>query len=144
MPPQQGMPQGTTKTGGLQYNVAALLCYLPVFGISFFSSLIWLLTEPKESKFVRFHAIQSLMLMVCGIGLIMTVGCCSGIMVPMAASSGSETGAEIGGIVAIVLGLFQLLFLLVYLGLHVYGMIKAYGNQTFKIPLIGNFAERRA
>src|SRR2546423_14232566 len=57
-------PENKTKTLGFKYNVAALLCYLPtclcclnvIFGI------IWLATEPKENRFVRFHAMQGLLL----------------------------------------------------------------------------------
>lgn|SRR5699024_1358722 len=45
-----------TKTAiGLEENIAGLLCYL----FTFVSGIIFLLIE-KENKFVRFHAMQSL------------------------------------------------------------------------------------
>lgn len=44
-----------TKGTGLEPNVAGLLCYV----LGWVSGLIFLLLEPKD-KFVRFHAIQSI------------------------------------------------------------------------------------
>jgi uncharacterized membrane protein len=134
------MPTGTTKVGNLTYNVAALLCYLPLFGISLFSSILWLVTEPPESKFVRFHAIQSLTFIGVTFGLMIGLGCCSGVLVPMAGSAGGQSGAEIGGIIVLVVGLFQLAYLGVWLILHVWLMIKAYNNEAWKVPVIGNLA----
>jgi uncharacterized membrane protein len=44
-----------TKGTGLEPNVAGLLCYV----LGWVSGLVFLLLEPKD-KFVRFHAIQSI------------------------------------------------------------------------------------
>src|SRR6185369_15375644 len=52
-----------TQVLGLDNNIAGLLCYLPVCGINLISSILWLVTE-KENRFLRFHAMQSLFLIV--------------------------------------------------------------------------------
>jgi uncharacterized membrane protein len=44
-----------TKGTGLEPNIAGLLCYV----LGWVSGLVFLLLEPKD-KFVRFHAIQSI------------------------------------------------------------------------------------
>ena len=45
---------------GLDSNVGAMLCYLPLCGISLIYSIIVLITD-KSNKTVRFHAFQSLL-----------------------------------------------------------------------------------
>src|SRR5438045_3490315 len=57
-------PEGKTKTFGMAYNTAALLCYLPscLCCANVIFSIIWLSTEPKENRFLRFHAMQGLLL----------------------------------------------------------------------------------
>ena len=50
----EGKDLGKTSVG-LQANVAGLLCYL----VGWITGLIFFLIE-KENKFVRFHALQSL------------------------------------------------------------------------------------
>src|SRR5262249_25003831 len=68
--PQEGtgtqVSTGRTKTLGLDYSVAALLAYLPVWPVNLIFSIIWLNTEPKESRALRFHSTQSLILCVAG------------------------------------------------------------------------------
>ena len=46
---------------GLDTNVGALLCYLPICLISLIYSIIVLVTE-KDNKLMRFHAFQSLII----------------------------------------------------------------------------------
>ena len=58
----QNMSGGKTALG-LDTNVGALLCYLPVCLISLIYSIIVLVTE-KDNKFMRFHAFQSLIISV--------------------------------------------------------------------------------
>lgn len=53
---------GSGASSGLSDNVASALCYIPIVG------LIFLLVEPySRNRAVRFHAIQSLMLLVASI-----------------------------------------------------------------------------
>lgn len=140
MPGEPMGPTGVTKIGNLTYNTAALLCYVPVMGINVICSILFLVTEPRQSTLVRFHAIQSLSLLAATVLGAMTIGCCSGITFSLIGSAGSDA-APIIGILGIVLGLGQLGLIVVFLGLHVWLMIKAYNNEAWKIPLIGNIAQ---
>jgi uncharacterized membrane protein len=54
--------EGKTKTGALDFKLAAAACYLPVSFIHLVAAGVFLATEPKEHRFVRFHAVQSLIL----------------------------------------------------------------------------------
>ena len=107
------------SSSGLDQNVAGLLCYL--FG--FVSGLIFLLIE-KENKFVRFHAIQSI-----GFNILVIVVWIINIILAFI--------PVLGWILIILLwiGMFILWILL---------MFKAYKGEKFKLPIIGNFAEKQA
>ena len=112
--------------GGLQDNVAAGLCY--IIGIL---AIVFLLIDPyKSNKFVRFHCFQVLALMVAWIGGAIAV------MILIMVLSVIHLGA---------IGL--LLYPVFYLGMFVLWIIaavKAFQNQKWKIPVLGNFAEKFA
>ncbi len=101
---------------GLDENVAGLLCYV----LGWVSGLVFVLIE-QESKFVRFHAIQSIyvfgVLMIAGIILV---------WIPF-----------IGGVLA---GLISVLGFILWIVL----MIKAYQGTRYKLPWSGNLAEKWA
>ena len=110
---------GPTSTG-IQPNVAALLSYL----LGWVTGLIFFLIE-KDNKFVRFHAMQS---MVVFGGLTVF-----NIVLSMLLS-----------ILGIYFGLF-FLFRLVWLAalvLWIVLMIKAYQGEKFKLPVAGDIAEK--
>ncbi|WP_017185771.1 DUF4870 domain-containing protein [Alkalibacillus haloalkaliphilus] len=100
---------------GLENNVAGLLCYL--FG--FITGLIFLLVE-KDSKFVRFHAFQSIFIWVSLFVLSMVIG-----FVPLIGWLISLLLAPVGFVIWIVC------------------MIKAYQGNWFKFPVVGNIAEEQ-
>lgn len=114
-------------SSGMSNNVAGLLCY--VFG--WVTGLIFLLIEPyKNEKFVRFHAFQSIFFNVALIGVYIIL-------------------AILGVILGIIhLGLLLIpLWLIVWVGIlgtWILLMVKAYGNQTFKLPIIGELAAKQA
>ncbi len=98
----------------LDPNVAALLSYLGGFvtGIVFFAI-------EKENKFVRFHALQSVI-----------------------------TFAAIFILQAVLVSMFSAYMLvnllnLASLALWVLLMIKAYQGEKFKLPVIGDIAEKK-
>ncbi|MFC1846741.1 DUF4870 domain-containing protein [Chloroflexota bacterium] len=103
-----------TKTiGGLEENVAGLLCYL----VGWVSGLIFLLLEPKN-KFVRFHAMQSIIVF----GFLTIVGNVFG-WLP-----------------------FFNVFIWPFIGaltfvLWIVLMIKAYQGTLYKLPVTGDLAE---
>ena len=117
---------------GLDANVTAALGY--IIGII---ALIMVFIE-KDNKFVRFHAIQSLLwgvLMTIAIIAIMIVGAIIGVVGAMASSS-------LGSIIGLLLMLVYLVWLVGLVGGLIYAAIKAYGGAMFKLPVIGNFAEK--
>ncbi|MEQ1570101.1 MAG: hypothetical protein ABMA64_30990 [Myxococcota bacterium] len=89
--------KGKTKTGNLEFNVAAGACYLPVSFLHLIAAVVFLASEPREHRFVRFHAVQSLLLFAITVGgsLVLLIG---GMMVvPLIVM-------VLGGVVAGVLG----------------------------------------
>jgi uncharacterized membrane protein len=135
--PPPGSPTGKTKVLNLDYNVAALLSYLPICCVNLITSIIWLASEPKENRFLRFHALQSLMLT----GVAIVVWCVFAFLgVGMAFSPSRAVGSAGSGL----LSLIQLLVWLILLVIHVIAMVKAYQGQFWKLPLIGDIAEKNA
>src|SRR5260370_41063672 len=61
-PPPPPGPGGKTQVLGLDYKIAGMLCYLPpcLCCIDVIFSILWIATEPKENRFVRFHALKAL------------------------------------------------------------------------------------
>jgi uncharacterized membrane protein len=110
------------STEGLQENVAGLLCYVP--GIGWIIALVLFLIDKRY--FVKFHAVQALALYV---GLIVFY--------------------FVLGIFMAMLHVIHLFFLglLLYpllgaasLVLLIFLMYKAYLHETFKLPVLGDFA----
>ena len=126
------MENGKTALG-LDKNVGSLLCYLPVCLISLIYSIIVIVTD-KDNKDVRFHAFQSLILTVAYIVVLIAVQLVGGILV---AASGS---GALGGLV----GLLAIVVIVAFLGAMIFGMIKGYQGQKFKLPIIGDMAEKWA
>jgi uncharacterized membrane protein len=139
--PPQGPVTGKTKTLGLDYNVAAGLCYVPVCAINLIASILWIATEPKENKFVRLHAFQSLLLGVAGIVFAIAMSIVFGIVGAIAGATESGALVAIVGIISLVIWAAFVIFMLAMI---VMGLIKAFGGQYWKMPIIGNFAEKFA
>ena len=101
---------------GMQPNVAGFLCYL--FG--WVTGLIFFLIE-KENKFVRFHAMQSIVTFG---GL--NVVCIVLGFIPV-----------IGWVIIPVIGLLMLVLWIVL-------MVKAFQGEQIKLPLAGEIAEKNS
>lgn len=129
-PPPGQPPKSST---GLDENIAALLSY--VFG--WISGLVFFLIE-KDSRLVRFHAMQSIILSGGFIILMIVLGIGSTVL-------GLIFG-YISGLLATLVGLLTwLLMMAVGIGAlvgWVMCLIKAYNKEFFKLPLIGNYAEK--
>jgi len=134
-PPSQ--PTGKTKVLNLDYNVAALLSYLPICCINLITSIIWIASEPRENKFLRFHALQSLMLT--GVGIVIYIVFMF-LGVGMAFSPSRTAGAAGSGLLSIV----QLCIWLILLVVHIIAMVKAYQGQYWKLPVIGDIADKNS
>lgn len=100
---------------GLEPNVAGLLCYL--FG--WITGIIFFILE-KDNKFVRFHALQSIIVF----GTLSIAGSVAG-PIPF-----------LNWIAATFLGLIAFVLWVVL-------MIKAYQGEKYKIPWAGDFAEKQ-
>jgi uncharacterized membrane protein len=122
---------------GLDGNVAAALGY-PI-GIV---ALISLIME-KENRFVKFHALQSLLLFAAAIVVMIALWVLGAIVVVggIAASAATNSGA-FGGLAGMLLGIVWLVFVLALIAAIVMGAVKAYGGVEFKLPIIGNMAEK--
>ena len=128
------MASGPTPTpatsAGMQNNVVGLLCYL----VGWVTGLIFLLIDPyKNDKFVRFHAFQSIFLDVAVFVL------CIGLSILGFLFAIISRG--FGGLLMLPLwGIFWLAFL----GAKIFLMYKAYNNEQFKLPFIGDLAAKQA
>jgi uncharacterized membrane protein len=115
---------GTAAQGGLADNVAGALAYVTII-----PAIIFLVIEPfKNIKFVRFHALQCLFF--AGAVFVIEIG----LMI-------------LSFVLAFIQGgfLVSLLFPLFGLGVFVIWIVlvlKAYQNQEFKLPLIGDMAKK--
>jgi uncharacterized membrane protein len=131
---QNPPPVQTGKSStGLDENIAALLSY--IFG--WVGGLVFFLIE-KDSRLVRFHAMQSILLSasaIIGFFAIWIAWIIFAIIGAMAADA-------LGLIVSVVGTLLMLAFWVGLLVAVVMCLIKAYGRQFFKLPIIGNLAEK--
>ena len=111
---------GKTSTG-LEANLAALLCYL----VGWVTGLVFFLIE-KDNKFVRFHAMQSMVFF----GALTVLNLIYSFIV-------STLG---------LWGLFSIgrLFELVVVVVWIVLMVKAYQGEKFKLPVAGDIAEQNA
>ena len=130
-PPVQTAPAKSST--GLDENIAALLSY--VFG--WLSGLIFFLIE-KDSRLVRFHAMQSLLFNVL-FGVL-------AIALWVVLAIGFLIASQISGALTALLSLVSILVWIVLFIAIVIGwilcLIKAFQGQYFKLPVIGNFAEK--
>ncbi len=117
---------------GLDANLAAALGY--IIGIL---GLINFLIE-KENKFVKFHGIQSVLYSV-SIGAVFTVVWIVLVIFALILSSISEV---LGALMWLLNTLLFLACFLAMFGGLVYAAYKAYQGQMFKLPIVGNLAEK--
>jgi uncharacterized membrane protein len=121
-PPPSGQqpsapPPGNNKTStGIQPNLAGLLCYV----LGWITGIVFLILE-KENRFVRFHAVQSIFVF----GAITIIEMIFG-WIPI-----------LGWIINTIFGVvaFILWILLMY---------KAYQGKMYKLPWVGNIAEKQS
>jgi len=118
-----------TPTAGIDENVAGLLCYL----FHWISGLVFLLIDKRS--FVRFHAAQSIAFNIAAVGLGIAFG----------------IALAIFGWLVILIRLPFLAFLIFPIWLlfgigmfatWIFLMYKAFKNEKFKLPIIGNMVEK--
>lgn len=115
---------------GMAPNVAAVLTYV----LGFITGIIFLVLEPyKNDRFVRFHAFQSIGFNVAVIVFWIVWGVVSGILA--------------FGPLGFMWTILSLLWMIIWLGMILYWlflMYKAYNNERYMIPVIGEFAAKQA
>lgn len=110
------MPETEKTSTGLDPNVAAALAY----GLGWITGIVFLVAEPAN-RFVRFHALQS----------IIVFGVLSALTILLQAIP--------------LLGMLIAVFLVIPLSaiLWLVLMFKAYQGEKFKLPIAGDMAEQR-
>ena len=118
---------GSGGGSGLAPNIASMLCYvcMPI------TSIVFMLME-KENKDVQFHAWQGTTFGVGWIVIVVALNILSMILVRIAGVFGL-----IMSILIPVLGLGVFILWIICL-------VKAYQGERWKIPYIGDFAEKKA
>src|SRR5688572_29283628 len=130
---QNPPPVQTTKSStGLDENIAAALAVF--FG--WLGGLIFFLIE-KESRFVKFYAMQSILLNVLVFVLFIAVWIVTVVLVMI----GSFAGDIAGGLMGIIGMLIWVVFGVGVVIAVVMCIVKAVQKQYFKLPIIGNMAE---
>ena len=100
----------------LDENVAGLLCYI----LGWISGLVFFLIE-KKNKFVRFHALQSIIVF----GVLTLASIVLG-WIPF-----------IGWVISTIISVLAIVLWIIL-------MIKAYQGEKFKLPWAGDLAEKNA
>jgi uncharacterized membrane protein len=131
-------PPPPQKSGlGIEPNLAAALSYIWIVGLIFFFI-------EKENRFIRFHAIQSVLYGVLWsvvIIVLVIVNVVVAIIAGVAAGAAGDAGAIIGLIIYLIALLIWLVIPLIYLGTLILAAVKAYQGKTFRLPIIGRMAE---
>jgi uncharacterized membrane protein len=128
-PPQavQPPPPSSAAGTGLSSNVAAALSYL----LGFITGIIFLVMEPyKRDPFVRFHAFQSIFFSIAMFVL----------QILWSIVMGALFTLGMWGFFSLISTLFGLAVFLLWLFL----MFKAYNNERFMIPFIGDLASKQS
>ncbi len=116
--PYQQPPQA--PAGDLKPNIAGMLCY----PLSFVTGIIFLALAPyNRDRFVKFHAYQSIFF----IAALFLASIVLGIVLPWPLERAMMS-----------------LLRLVFIAGTGFSMYKAYLGERFKLPLIGEYAERQA
>lgn len=116
---------------GMAPNVAGLLCYVPCC-IGFIFSIVAAIAE-KKSRFVRFHAFQSLLLHAVAIVVSIALQAAQLLLIAIDLSS-----------VGLLLSLLGMVVGVALLGVAVFMMIKANGGEELELPVIGPMARQWA
>ena len=124
-PTSPSMGQATST--GLDPQLAGLLCYI----LGLVTGVIFFLIE-KTNPVVRFHAAQSIVVSLAMFALAIGLGILNVILGAISWTLGS------------LLGLLMMLVWLAAFILWIVLMIKGYSGEKWKLPVLGDWAERLA
>jgi uncharacterized membrane protein len=129
MQPDNSTPGSAGSTSGMAPNVAAALSYL----LGLITGVVFLMIE--KNSFVRFHAWQSILFSVAWFAFWIVFTILSSVlgMIPFL----GFLVVLVGLLLSLVLGLGSLILVIVMI-------IKAYQGERYKLPFIGDMAEKYA
>ncbi len=139
-----GAPPSASNSplGSMDPKIAAALSYIWIVGVIFF-------ILEKENKFIRFHALQSIIFGVANTVIMFILAIVAFILTLVfsigAAAASAGGGDGLGALVSLLVWLIWLIFWLIGLAMFVgliFAAVKAYQGQKFKLPIIGNIAEK--
>ena len=135
--PSGSPPSSSSPLGGMDPKIAAAISYIFIVGVIFF-------ILEKENKFVRFHALQSILFGVANSIIMILLMIVAFVLSIVFGIGGAMVGGAMESLIGLLVGLIWLLFcliaLLMFAGL-IFAAVKAYQGQKFKLPIIGNIAE---
>lgn len=126
---------------GLDTGIGVLICYFGNLACGLPLGLIYsilVIVQDKTNKVARFHAFQSLFLMIAGaviIGPLIFIVMFAGVLID--SMIGLPIVSILGGLLLAVLGIGMAIFVIL-------AAIKGFGGEIYKVPVIGNFAEKYA
>ena len=131
-------PQTSSSGSGLDPKIAAALSYIWIVGLIFFFI-------EKENRFVRFHALQSIIFGIANSVIMVVLAVLAIILTFAFGIGGAIVGGGLGVIVHLLVWVIWLIFwligLVMLIGL-IFAALKAYQGQKFKLPIIGDMAEK--
>ena len=126
--PQVGAVGGPAASSGLASNSAAALAYV----LGLITGIVFLVLEPyKRDRFVRFHAMQSILFCAAAIVFSIAWNIVWGILFSI---SGSLIFIDVPLRLVISLGLFLFWLFVMY---------QAYSQREYRIPIIGAIAAKQ-
>lgn len=130
----QNMSGGKTALG-LDANIGAMLCYLAnlipcCLPLGLVYSVIVILQD-KSNKLTRFHAFQSLLLSAVAV----VIGTVFSMIFGTAMLTDSKAIFGLGGLLYTIAGLAMLAAV-------IFASIKAFQGEIFKLPVIGDLADK--
>lgn len=133
------MQNSNGKTAlGLDTGIGVLICYFGNLACGLPLGLIYsilVVVQDKTNKVARFHAFQVLFLLAAGFVISIPLGIIAFVGIIVDSAIGFPV---IIGLLILVSAVITLAFLYFY----VMAAIKGYGGEIYKIPVIGNFAEK--
>jgi len=116
----------TPAATGLSDNVAGALCYV----LGLITGILFLVLAPyNQSKFVRFHAFQSIFLHV-GLIALWVIDTTIVLILPWS--------------LHLIVSLLWMLIALGGVAMWLICLVKAYQGERYKLPVIGDLAEKQA
>lgn len=123
-PPPPPPPQAGPASTGMSPNVVGALAYFFITGIIFL-----LMDQFKGDKFVRFHSFQSI---------------AYGVVVTVFSIVWSNLAFAALGFLWTLISLVSTLIHLAIFAYWLFLMYKAYNNEMYKVPVLGDWAEKQA